>query len=158
MKDIHYPINIFTPDLVNVCVDRSMNGEIVGRLYHRYQEEPLRFSNLVDLLRLMEQFFDAIQFPQASTMSRSFRHPQPKAEEIYSEAGDPEMVLRHTGEAASFVVNVAFRQNSTWQGEVYWVEAQRLHRFSSTLDFIKILDGSLMEKVDMAGRQGQTIT
>lgn len=68
------------------------------------------------------------------------------------------MVLRHTGEAASFVVNVAFRQNSTWQGEVYWVEAQRLHRFSSTLDFIKILDGSLMEKVDMAGRQGQTIT
>ena len=58
----------------------------------------------------------------------------------------------------TFILKILDRQNSTWQGEVYWVEAQRLHRFSSTLDFIKILDGSLMEKVDMAGRQGQTIT
>ncbi len=143
MKDIHYPINIFTPDLVNVCVDRSVNGEIGGRLYHRYQEEPLQFSNLVDLLRLMEQFFDAIQFPQSSTMSRSFRHPQPKAEEMRPEAGDPETVLRQTGEVASFIVNVAFRQNSTWQGEIFWEEEQQLQHFSSTLDFIKIVDGDL---------------
>ena len=73
-KEIQYPINISAPDLVNVCVDESCDGEVAGRLYHCYRKEELCFSNLVQLLRMMEKFFDEIQFPQASTKSRSFFH------------------------------------------------------------------------------------
>ena len=60
MKEIQYPINISAPDLVNMCVDESCDGEVAGRLYHCYRKEELCFSNLVQLLRMMEKFFDAV--------------------------------------------------------------------------------------------------
>lgn len=136
-------INISAPNLVNICVDESSDGEVSGRLYQCYDKEPSKFSNVVQLLRIMEAFFDSISFPQAATKARYFVEPEvtyePKPEKITSQ----EKIIEHTGKKGTFVTYVQYRQNSTWQGEVTWMERGALRQFTSTLEFIKLIDSTL---------------
>lgn len=139
-----FQINISMPNLINICVDKRLHGEISGRIYHCYEKEPMIFTNVVEMLRKIENLFDRICFPQASTMTRSF-HEIPPAQRIVR----PEKVVMQTqvieyrGEIGSFVTCVRFRQNSTWQGELFWMEKGMKRSFANTLDFIKILDNAL---------------
>ena len=49
---------------------------------------------------------------------------------------------------ASFLIQVQFRQNATWQGILEWVEGGRRDRFSSDLEFLKLLERDLRQSVD----------
>ena len=70
-------INISMPNLINICVDEKTHGEFSGRLYHCYEKEAEPFYNVVELLRKIEDLFDRICFPQASTKTRCFREAEP---------------------------------------------------------------------------------
>lgn len=39
-------------NLINICVEKSINGEIGGEFYCCYFDEPQKFDNIVQLLRL----------------------------------------------------------------------------------------------------------
>lgn len=53
-------MNLSSPNLVNVCIDTLENGEIRGRMYHYYGEQPARFVSILELLKQMEALFDGI--------------------------------------------------------------------------------------------------
>lgn len=138
-----YRIILSAPNLINICVDHSQYGEINGRMYHCYAEEPVMFQNIIELLREMERVFDAIGFPQASTITRSFTEKNvvqtqqvKKPDKLVAQ----DSVAGHTGQLATFLVSVRYRQNSTWQGEMFWREQEIVQRFANTLDFIKQID------------------
>ncbi|MCI8515328.1 MAG: hypothetical protein HFG75_00350 [Hungatella sp.] len=61
-------------------------------------------------------------------------------------------MLNESGKKATFVVNVQYRQNATWQGKVLWAEAGRSCNFRSALELLKLIDGALDE--EEAGAQG----
>ena len=61
-------------------------------------------------------------------------------------------ILNETGKKATFVVNVQYRQNATWQGKVMWAEAGKSCNFRSALELLKLIDGALDEAE--AGVQG----
>lgn len=143
MEKRQYHINTSAPNLVNICVDGGSDGEISGRLYHRYSAEPAVFVNLMQLLRLMEDLYDGLSFPQASTRSRSFFAAEAAVKGVLKQVVTQEKMMRYAGEEATFLVSVRFRQNSTWQGEMFWVEGGEIQDFSSTLDLIKIMDAIL---------------
>lgn len=42
-----------------------------------------------------------------------------------------------------FVVDIRYRENSTWQGEVLWVDQNRQCSFRSALELLKLIDGAL---------------
>ena len=46
-------MNLSSPNLVNVCIDTLENGEIRGRMYHYYGEQPVRFESILQLLKQM---------------------------------------------------------------------------------------------------------
>lgn len=138
-----YRINISAPNLVNVCIDNNENGDMSGRMYCCYDKEPILFSSVIDLLRKMENLFDAISFPQASTRTRMFRQnkeanarPQTKLEKVVSQ----EEIIKHTGRMGTFITSVRFRQNSTWQGDVFWMEEESMYQFADSLEFIRNID------------------
>ena len=60
-----------------------------------------------------------------------------------------DQVTEQRGEKATFVVRVMYRQNSSWQGEVTWVEQQRKERFRSALELVKLLDSALHMEEDI---------
>ena len=48
----------------------------------------------------------------------------------------------------TFMVSVKFTQNSTWQGELHWVDRNQKQNFRSALEMIKLIDEALAESID----------
>lgn len=140
----HYYVNISAPNLVVICIDENDAEERAGRMYHCYSSKPQKFSSVVELIRIMEEFFDDIAYPQASTMTRRFRNAERKEHVRYSKAlpekvAEQKQIIEYRGKKATFITYVQFRQNSDWQGQISWPEKKRGWRFGSTLEFVKIL-------------------
>ena len=48
----------------------------------------------------------------------------------------------------TFEVSVKFLRNSTWQGEIHWLEKDQKQNFRSVLEMIKLLDEALAESAE----------
>ena len=48
----------------------------------------------------------------------------------------------------TFEISVKFTQNSTWQGEIHWVEKNQKQNFRSALEMLKLMDEALAESAD----------
>ena len=142
-KQQTYYLNMVTPNLVNVCIDSNEEGELTGRIYDGYHKEPSRFVNLIQLLHRMEDLYDKLDFPQASTKSRYFIAPSEVASEEMENIAEPEWIFEQRGKKASFAIWVRMRQNATWQGDIVWLEKDEIYSFVSVLDLIKIMDNIL---------------
>lgn len=141
-------LNLSAPNLLNICVDSSTGGEMEGRLYHYYKEEPVEFRSILELFRETEKLFDWIAFPQASTRSRKFTE---KAEEAYNRARpekqvEPEKLTSHRGEQATCLTCVCYRQHATWQGEMIWMETGEKREFRNEMEFLRFLESTLQRK------------
>ena len=140
----YYYVNISAPNLVVICIDKNDEGERAGRMYHCYSNEPRKFSSIVELIRIMEEFFDDIAYPQASTETRYFQNTEKKENVRYSKAlpekvAEQKEIIEYRGATGTFITYVQFRQNSDWQGQISCPEKQSVHRFDSTLEFVKII-------------------
>lgn len=45
-------------------------------------------------------------------------------------------------ETATFILNIKFRQNKSWQGTIEWIEKKKILNFRSALELIKIIDST----------------
>ncbi len=149
-KEVQVQINLSAPNLVNICVDQNEYGRLSGRLYHCYCEEELRFSELVELIQMMENFFDDISFPQASTKTRSFLEEEQasNSRKRPDKVREQEKIVGYRGNLGTFIATVKFRQSSTWQGELICMETGIKYSFSNTLNFIKLVDRALNDLVN----------
>ncbi len=43
----------------------------------------------------------------------------------------------------SFFVRILFRQNTSWQGEIQWMEGQKTRRFRSALELLSLIEEAL---------------
>ena len=142
-------INLRAPNIVSICVDSIEGREMNGRLSHRYSADPIVFLGISSLLSRMEHFFDMIRFPQASMETRTFLKKDSSArrqddnELVQVLSVDDLSSLR--GEKATFIVHVQYRQNATWQGNIYWIERDVTRTFRSALEFLKLLDSTIDE-------------
>lgn len=144
-RELQY-VNIFAPNFIVVCIDEVTDGEIGGRFYHCYEKEPVLFESGVDLIMKADRFYDEIAFPQASTRARSFRDGKKLASgQNYNvkrpdKVVSPKEILAYNGEVATFALNVGFRQNSTWQGDMTHLESGEHLQFADVLGLFAKID------------------
>lgn len=138
-----YQISWYAPNFINMCIDNINDGELSGRIYHCYSKEPWKFTNILQLIELADDFFDRLEFPQASTSARSFTSTQFSGVDRLDKVQSPEDFIENRGQKRTFFLNVRYRQNSSWQGSVTWVEEQREQHFRSALELLKLIDGAL---------------
>ncbi len=139
----HFIRGMTAPDLMCVCIDERGAAGSSGRLYHRYGKEPGLFQNEYQLLTLMEELMDRIGYPQASVEMRSYGKKNPETGRGENPpAVSAEEVAGQQGRCATFLVHVQYRQNATWQGEIFWAERQRLQTFRSALELLKLFDSA----------------
>lgn len=120
-----------------ICVDSYEQGILTGRFYSGQEEEGVAFHGLLQLLVRMEQRLDQMNYPQSFTSVRSFAPiPEPKWDGCADHA-------RRTGTRGTFAVKVLFRQHTSWQGSVTWLEGQSEQTFRSVLELIMLLDSAL---------------
>lgn len=89
---------LHSPNVVNLCMDFYGRESQCGRLYCQYQSGAAEFSSVIEAFRKMERLYDYLQFPQASTIYRSFledRKTQVKR------AGERNRMLRIRGVVSS---------------------------------------------------------
>jgi len=119
-----------------VCIDSYEEGVLSGRFYNPYLTGGRAFKSLSQFLLEMEKAMDAMDFPKAFTETRIFAPP--------TEVGERE---EHTdflmGNKANFAVKILFRQNSSWQGTVTWMEGRQEKSFRSALELIFLIDNAL---------------
>ena len=119
-----------------VCVDSYENGILRGWLHNPCREAE-SFSSLTQFLLKMEQLLDEIK-PQAYAQPRRFS-PLAKSEEPHHFP----VSQSPRGGRATFDLQVVFRQNASWQGILYWREAQVSQRFRSVLELVFLMDSAL---------------
>ena len=136
----------YAPNLLCICVDRAEEGDYGGRIWHQYDDNPIEYRNLMELLKRMERLYDTWNFPQRSTNTRQFTKNQ-AGENEKAGTGKPDLnrILEKRGKKGTFLVHVKFRQNATWQGSVTCLEREEQQSFLSALELLKLIDSVLSE-------------
>ena len=154
-----YRVNVSAPNLVCVCVDSVTDGCPCGRLYNKYEVCGYRFGNVYELLKELENTCDLSNYPQRSTQERTFgeKRGTMKEKKKAEQMVNADEILEKSGELATFVIHVKYRQNSTWQGDIFWAEKQEKCNFRSALEMLKLIDSALdsTEPDREADRQGE---
>lgn len=119
-----------------VCLDSYHNGVPVGRIYGP-QLGAARFQSLSQFLILMEELLEDTQMPQSCTEVRTF----PTVTSFLESDADPLQLRR--GADATFEIQVLFRQHTSWQGVITWLEARMEQSFRSVLELILLMDSAL---------------
>ena len=122
--------------ITTVCIDSYLNGELKGRFYDPYCGEGVQFHSVTQFLMQMEQAMDEMGFPKAFTETRVFTSPA-VLPTCSAEKRD------YTGKRATFALRILFRQNSSWQGSVTWLEGKQERSFRSVLELIRLMDNAL---------------
>ena len=99
--------------LITVVVDRHEKAVMEGVLYLGCQPTGRNFSGYVALTRMMEEYFEHIQYPRPVMNLRGLQLNKDN-EAVRKE----EWVLRRCGSISSYVIRVTQRQNASWQGIV----------------------------------------
>ncbi len=142
---------IYGKNLVCICVDSNENGDMQGKIWTPYEEEAVQFDSGYDLIMKMDDLYDHWDFPQRTTSYRTFgkkdktkdyHNPNSirKREEIRN-------VKSFRGDKATFLVQVKFRQHTSWQGQVLWAEKKKKLHFRSVLELMKLFV-SAVEQLD----------
>lgn len=128
-----------------VCIDDVTFREPKGTWISLHYNVGNSFKSFIDLITQVDAHYDEKGFVQQSIQYRSYHNKNLK-----NRAGGKLQVINQTpestGEKATFIVQVMFRQNATWQGKVKWVETGEETMFRSTLELLKLMDEAIISK------------
>lgn len=129
------------PSSVIVHLNSTRQEEMKGSVYCEYLKKIFHFNSEGEMLDAMDDLFDCIAFPQAIFETRNFTNK--KNRQIIKKADDfleESMKELLQNKKTTFVVNVQYRQNATWQGTITWVEQGRVQHFRSALEMLKLME------------------
>ena len=129
---------------VIVQLDPNRNGDLCGRIYSRFYGSGTGFNGIHEFLNACEDLFDTLACPQAAVTERTFREKSaaPMNTKTVEVVEDMDQIIQSKGKN-TFVINVLFRQNASWQGTIQWVNQNKTQHFRSTLELIKLMDSAL---------------
>lgn len=140
-------INVSAPNLAVICIDTVKAESFLGRLYHKYHEDSIKFYDIGQLLPELDRLCDQSGYPQKATVDRTFRKQGFSASRKEAlQVADVDQILNQSGGLATFVVHIKYRQHSTWQGEVVWAEKNQKQTFRSALELMKLIDGAINQE------------
>ena len=121
-----------------ISVDSYDDKVIKGRLWYGREGSETRFTGLMQLLLLTEQVLGEQKRP-TEDRCKSFVRPDP----AQTEREDFQPTDPTRGALGTFRMRVLFRQNTSWQGILTWVEAKQEESFRSILELAILLDSAL---------------
>ncbi len=147
---------LFARNLICACIESDDNADYQGLIYHQYADNPIAFDGMMDFMMKLEELFDEWDFPQRGLAPRVFKkgsrddigYKKKKLSdklpiEVISEANGVRNVQNKKGKLGTFVIQVVYRQDATWQGHVIHQEKNEKIDFVSALELIKIMDRAL---------------
>lgn len=134
---------------VSVVIDEKENSGFSGIVKSLYFNSYVRFLSLDELLFGMEDLFDALQYPMQTVKYRLFANKTSRAikpKQVYM-MEQSEISPMNT-DKTTFIINVLYRQNATWQGNIHWVNQNQTMSFRSTNELIKLMESALSKDTE----------
>lgn len=122
-----------------LCVDSYDRCVPEGRLYHPARAEGARFYGIMDFLLKVGTLADDLQLPQSFEVLRTFSPGQTASDWDQ----DPAAAAFSHGDLATFFLRLYFRQHSSWQGTLTWLEGKEERPFRSVLELLHLMNSAL---------------
>ena len=149
---------LFARNVICICIEKKESGDYIGKIWHQYSDEPIDFDGVSEMLTLMDDLYDEWDFPQRGLEKREFH----KSKDIELGSGDPNNLLidiiqeqcgvrniqNKKGTLGTFMVQVKYRQNATWQGVVIHSESNTKEDFESAMSLVNIIDNAINATVE----------
>ena len=123
-------------DKVLVCLDSYENGIPKGWIC-RIDQTAAPFESLSQFLLKMEALLDERNMPQSYTTPRTFT---PVMGDLENRTGPPQI---RKGAKATFEIQIVFRQHTSWQGVITWLDRNLEQNFRSVLELVMLMDSAL---------------
>ena len=120
-----------------VGIDSYIKNVPVGRFYNQYYPDGIEFYGAIDLIKKIDTMLDQMNMPQSFFSIRSF------AEKPVVDLSEQRRDGAYQGKVATFHVKVLFRQNTSWQGSISWLEGKREETFRSVLELLLLIDSAI---------------
>lgn len=134
----------FVPDKMRVSILRITSYKdknFEGYLENPYYREIKWFNNLTQMLFLLDETADELNYPQRSNERRRIEEKPP--DRLNGESGYPPPKEQISKPIASFRIRIMFRQNASWQGYCEWLGSKKGANFRSALELIQLMDSVL---------------
>ena len=128
-----------------IALDAVVSYDYTGVVKHMLTGDCWEYFSVLDLLNIMQDVLRD-QLPCTHRL-RTWSRPGLGKERVIPITDKMEI----KGEGATFLLHVQYRQNSTWQGTLEWLEGKQRVTFRSTLELIQ-----LMEQVVGAASPGES--
>ena len=121
---------------IRICLDSYHKGVPRGWIQTAGREaDP--FESLSQFLLKLESLLDERNMPQSYTTPRTFL---PVAEEAERNLVP---LSSRKGAKATFELQIVFRQHTSWQGVVTWLDQNAEQSFRSVLELVMLMDSAL---------------
>ena len=122
-----------------LSVDGYGDKIVTGRLWWGGEGTETAFKGLIQLISLVEPLLEKTQGGGADFRCKRFVRPEPAEAAVETHRSTEPT----RGALATFRLRILFRQNTSWQGLVTWIEGQQEQRFRSFLELAMLLDSAL---------------
>ena len=129
--------------VILLSVNSYENKTIAGLFWYGCLGKGQSFSSLMELLLLIEAHLEELDALPENRTCRSFLNP--RLAEMHLQNLPSISSNCHCGALAVFQLKILFRQNSSWQGLLTWVDGKQEQSFRSVLELVHLLDSALME-------------
>lgn len=131
--------------LTKIVISKIEDNEYEGHFYNEYDGAYIKFHSLLQLLKELDNLFDRFTFPEVTHEYRTFSGSKDRKERT-----DKEYIMnKHDNKNddsvknATFLLQVKFRRNASWQGQIQWVDKSMTKTFRSTLELIRLIDNAI---------------
>ena len=132
-------VNFCDPSRVlTLSVDAYVRGVPEGRIYQGEGADCVPFYGLTQFLMEADRLLNDACGATAAQEPRSF-----VPEQLKKKYQAPITTADRQGKLDTFRISVRFRQNSSWQGTVYWGKTKEERFFRSVLELIYLMNGAL---------------
>ncbi|MBS4022814.1 MAG: hypothetical protein KGZ79_10425 [Dethiobacter sp.] len=135
-----------------VRVSSVQNATWQGKIEHIQSGQAQLFRSFLEMLFLAQEKLDTLGYPQPDTELRSWSN---KKYNYLSRGGKTEMANCNEQEVSlpvgglSFLIRVQFRQNSTWQGTVQWLDKKKTRPFRSLLELVNLVNEAINDNAEV---------
>ncbi len=127
-----------------VFVTSYENQILKGTICNSYFQQEQPFSDICELMVLLDKIYDSLSFPQKFMEYRRFHKPEKDqtTRQVITKTTEEFFSLEEE-KIPTFLIHVQFRKDATWQGTVEWVEKSEMQEFRSALELIRLLSDAM---------------
>lgn len=133
-----------------VYVDSADSGILSGMFFNDYMDKPANFCDLTQLFLLMDSWSNKMNCPKEYFEPRYFVKEEEEKKSRQAEEIKPLSAFqkrrntRECGNLATFKIDILFRQNASWQGNISWQEKRSQVSYRSLLELMRIIVSAVL--------------